>query len=109
MSKSLREMAAEVADLNAEKGWRTIHRSFPEEMMLIVTEVAEAVEVFRTDGLAPVTLPGGKPADAKSELADILIRLLDSAEKYGVDLEYEYERKMAYNRTRSYRHGGKRL
>ena len=29
-------------------------------------------------------------------------------EKYGIDLEAEYERKMEYNRTRPYRHGNKR-
>lgn len=31
------------------------------------------------------------------------------AKRYGVDLEFEYERKMAYNWTRTFRHGGKRL
>lgn len=51
----------------------------------------------------------GKPQGMASEMADILIRLLDSAYRYGVDLEAEYERKMAYNRTRPPRHGGKRV
>lgn len=31
------------------------------------------------------------------------------ARKYGVDLTWEYTRKMAYNRTRSFRHGGRAL
>lgn len=31
------------------------------------------------------------------------------ARKYGFDLDAEYERKMAYNRTRPYRHGGRTL
>lgn len=31
------------------------------------------------------------------------------ARKYGVDLDFEYARKVAYNRTRPYRHGGRAL
>jgi NTP pyrophosphatase (non-canonical NTP hydrolase) len=31
------------------------------------------------------------------------------ARKYGVDLDFEYARKMAYNRTRPFRHGGRAL
>lgn len=46
-----------------------------------------------------------KPEDVGSEFADILIRLLDDAERYGIDLVYEFERKMTYNWTRPYRHG----
>ena len=33
----------------------------------------------------------------------------DDCARYGVDLEAEYERKIAYNRTREFRHGGKLL
>lgn len=51
----------------------------------------------------------GKPIDAPSEAADVLIRLLDLCERHGIDLEAEYERKMRFNRTRSYRHGGRAL
>lgn len=40
--------------------------------------------------------------------ADILILLQALCERYGVDLAAEYERKMAYNRTRPWRHGNKR-
>lgn len=41
--------------------------------------------------------------------AGVLVCLSDLCEHYGIDLTAEYERKMAYNRTRPYRHGGKRL
>jgi len=43
-----------------------------------------------------------------SEFADVFIRLLDYCSRFDVDLEAEYERKMAYNRTRPYRHGNRR-
>ena len=36
----------------------------------------------------------------------MLIRLLDIADIYGIDLYAEYRRKMAWNATRPYRHGG---
>lgn len=35
--------------------------------------------------------------------------LVTVARRYGFDLDAEYERKMAYNRTRPYRHGGRTL
>lgn len=53
--------------------------------------------------------PLPKPEGVGSEFADILIRLLDDCDRYGIDLEAEYERKMDYNETRAYRHGGRRL
>lgn len=50
-----------------------------------------------------------KPEGVGSEFADILIRLLDDCDLFGVDLAAEYERKMAYNHTRAFRHGGRAL
>lgn len=42
-------------------------------------------------------------------IGTLFIGLLRLAQIAGVDMLTEYERKMAYNRTRSFRHGGKRL
>ena len=50
-----------------------------------------------------------KPEGIGSEFADILIRLLDDCDRWGVDLAFEYERKMAYNEKRPYQHGGRIL
>lgn len=58
--------------------------------------------------VGPNALPP-KPEGFGSELADVLIRLLDTCERRGVNLAAEYERKVAYNRTRGHRHGGKNL
>lgn len=49
-----------------------------------------------------------KPEGLPVELADLLIRIADTAEIFGIDLEAAVRLKMAYNKTRSYRHGGKR-
>ena len=42
-------------------------------------------------------------------LGAILVFLRQLCEEYGIDLPAEYERKAAYNRSRPYRHGGKRI
>jgi NTP pyrophosphatase (non-canonical NTP hydrolase) len=49
-----------------------------------------------------------KPEGFPSELADIMIRVMDLAEGMGVDLGKEILEKHEYNKTRPYKHGGKR-
>lgn len=43
----------------------------------------------------------------EEELADIVIRALDTAETFGVDLERAVRVKHAFNGTRAHKHGGK--
>lgn len=50
-----------------------------------------------------------KPVGFRSELADTLIRILDIYARIGADPDSDVAQKMAYNRTRSHRHGGKGL
>ena len=109
MTKSLAQMEQEVTENNKAHGWHDESRSFGDDTALLHTEVSEAFEAYRDYGTAEVTREDGKPLDVASEFADVLIRLLDTCGRYGVDLEAEYERKMAYNRTRPHKHGGKRL
>jgi len=49
-----------------------------------------------------------KPIGIPSELADIIIRVLDICGAYGVDIDAAVESKMEFNETREVRHGGKR-
>ena len=49
-----------------------------------------------------------KPEGEAVELADALIRILDYAEYKGWDMKEIIDRKLNYNATRPYRHGGKR-
>lgn len=83
--------------------------------MLIVTEVAEAMEDWRvqppedwsrTDLKDPHNPE--KPVGLAIELIDVLVRVLDLAGHMKIDLEKALEVKSNYNSTRPFRHGGKR-
>lgn len=51
----------------------------------------------------------GKPEGVASELADVIIRVLDYSEQKGIDTIRVMLQKMEFNKTRGYRHGGKRV
>jgi len=67
----------------------------PKALMYLVTECSEAMEAWRDDDREHFG----------EELADIGIRLLDTARQLGYDLEAEIERKMKINWTREWKHG----
>lgn len=74
-----------------------IKRNKGELLMLIVSEIAEAMEGERKN-LMDDKLPHRKMAEV--ELADALIRLLDYIGAYGYDLGGAYVEKMEYNAIR---------
>jgi hypothetical protein len=115
-------MMQEVYNVNHDNGWFDADRRFGEDIALLHSEVSEALEEFRDNGTAPyVKIDGGfllvenqnynghKPLGVPSEMADILVRLLDTCHRYNIDLAAEFDAKLAYNRTRGHRHGGKQL
>lgn len=55
------------------------------------------------------TVVHNKPEGVRSELADVVIRVADMCGLYGIDLDAAIQEKLAYNKTRPYRHGGKQL
>ena len=107
----------ETGRINAAHGWREGETTPAEQAALIMTEVAEIIEGLRdpdhdvdeTYYLRGPDEDRPKPEGVPSELADVVIRCMDFADRYGIDLEAAIVEKLAYNETRGYRHGGKRL
>lgn len=100
-------------------------RNVAEAIALIHSEASEALEAHRDGDMEirfefePVAGGGrclsyypedeagnlGKPVGFASELADLLIRIGDTAESMGIDLTEAVRLKMAYNATRPIKHG----
>jgi NTP pyrophosphatase (non-canonical NTP hydrolase) len=108
---NIAETMKEIRVNNKAKGWESAGRAlFCEKMLLIVSEISEAVEEFRNGrGLNEVYLKDGKPEGIPVEMADAVIRIFDWCEANDVDLELVLRTKMNYNTTRAFRHGGKEI
>lgn len=115
MSKSveLNEFAKEVHKNAVDHGWWEEKRSFGDIISLCHSELSEALEEHR-NGRGPREIyfndsKPDKPEGVPTELADVIIRILDYCVREGVDIEYALKLKHEYNKSRPYRHGGKKL
>ena len=90
---------------NRAKGFWANPRPLTETTMLIVTELAEAVEEERAGRAGVWYADNGKPEGIDIELIDALIRLLDLLGSRGVDVDELLAIKRDYNASRPARHG----
>lgn len=100
---------------------RTDPRANATRLMLIVSELAEALEDIRNDvwdtELYDIVEDNGfdyrqsdyHPHGLPIELADAVIRIADYAEWLGIDLTEAISVKQDYNSRRPYKHGGKAI
>lgn len=106
---ALNELRDQCHEMAKEKGWYDGgDRNIGELLMLVVTEVAEAMEEHRR-GRMGVWYSGrySKPEGFPIEIADVLIRCFDLAGALGINLDEAVILKMDFNATRPHRHGGK--
>ncbi len=106
--KDLDYLAQLIHENAAAKGFWDGERNFGEMLMLIVSEAAEALEAHR-NGEPIFHVVDGKPEGVLVELADILIRTLDTMDSLARPAQYSIDKivagKMNYNSTREHKHG----
>lgn len=132
----IKEISKQINDNARSKGFWDKERNTGEMLMLIVSEVAEAMEADRENNFydpsnrlrirreLPSTIWAFDIVDSndeawgnwfisevkntfEDELADAVIRILDLAYSRNIDLEWHILQKMRYNTTRPHMHGKK--
>ena len=123
---NIKEMQKQVHENAIDKGFWEPEPTFGDLIALCHSELSEALEEFRDGkkpdevyysciedrdshkcGLGCEDCTGGKPEGSPIELADVVIRIMDMCEHYGIDLASAILEKHEFNKTRDYRHGGK--
>ena len=127
--KGINDLAKEIHENAIAHGWWEEDPSFPEIIALCHSELSEALEEYRrgrpnlyfscnAGGAGGLCVgPDEHVCDARSnkpegiavEMADCIIRILDWCGKEEIDIERIIKTKHEYNKTRSYRHGGKKI
>lgn len=115
MNGRINHLASRIREYRERKQFETNWRNVPEKLMLVVSELAEAMEVYRYleiagDGAdAAPTIRGTTDRERAynlgEEFADAIIRLYDITASLGFDIERCIAEKMAVNEMRPIKHG----
>ncbi len=115
-SKSpLNKLGEEILAINQANGWDvTTEDDWPrrlnelEECQIAVEKLMSKIALIHSEASeATEAIRHADWANYKEEMADILIRTIDMMAGLGIDIDTEVVMKMAKNRTRGYKHGGK--
>lgn len=111
MSPSIKQLQQEIHQNAVDHGWWEEEPEFGTLVALCHSELSEALEEVRNGHAVNETYVGdnGKLEGVPSELADVVIRVMDMCEYYGIDLEGTILAKHEFNKSRSYKHGGKKF
>ena len=100
--------AARIVNENAEnKGFHSdsFEEFVPKTCANIHAEVSELWEAYRKGILDKSCDKNCGLTNAEEELADIIIRALDTSSRLGLDIGNAIAKKHAYNTTRPFKHG----
>ena len=117
----LNTLAKNIYEGNKARGFWDEERNIGETLMLVVTELSEALEAHRSGKLCAYS---DKVAYAESddavqafkhhikdsfedEIADAVIRLLDMCGGLRIDIDFHVTSKLMYNSSRPFKHGKK--
>lgn len=100
------EMLSKAHGLAVDKGFwdKGANRNKGEMIALIHAELSEMLEAVRLPGIVKSEKIPYYTAEAE-ELADVIIRALDYAGGWGIDVQGAIEAKLKYNETRPVKHG----
>jgi len=128
ISNELNHLAVQANRIATEHGFTNATPG--EDIALMHSELSEALEdirageklnflwfetkdgrAFESQDEAKKALNGelAKPCGVPSELADVIIRIAHFCGKHGIDISQAVREKMAYNESRPFKHGGKKL
>lgn len=115
--------AKEIFEANKAKGFWDEERNVGEMLMLVVSELGEAMEALRKEkraelvnflqvtridsDLFEVSFKQHMKDTFEDEIADSIIRLLDLCGGLGIDIDTHINAKVQYNSTRPKLHGKK--
>jgi NTP pyrophosphatase (non-canonical NTP hydrolase) len=100
--KGLNESAKKIYENNKAKGFWDKERNIGESLMLVVTELSEAMNAHQKGFFAT---PEVFKDTFEDELADTVIRVLDLCGGLDIDIEKHINLKVEYNKTRARLHG----
>lgn len=122
---NLTEFAKEIHDNAVTHGWWEKERNFGEIIALCHSELSEALEEYRDNRPQAYVVrtaseqeiitsiddfkPNEKPEGIAVELADCIIRILDYCGRENIDIERIVKIKHEFNKSRPYKHGGKKI
>lgn len=98
------ELISEIIyNITDSKGFHRQDRKFAEEIALMHSELSEALEADRINNPESKKIPGF--SQVEEELADVIIRILDSAKSRDYNIGEAIIAKLQYNSMREYKHG----